>query len=296
MSPAERGFLLLCCPLGDAQARPLSASAFRALSRRVRAAALPQEPERELTAEDLLQLGYQEEEARRIAGFLARGAQLDAYLAAARRLGIAAVTRAGGEYPAPLAKKLGLSAPPVLFCRGRRELLRTRCVALVGSRELREPGRRFARAAGELAAREGFTLVSGGAAGADSEAQEACLRAGGSVIVFAPGPLDELAPAENSLYLADGGFDTPFSVPRALARNRLIHAMGEKTLVAQLTCGRGGTWSGTEENLRRGCSPVFVFDDGSEAVRAIAARGAVPIGMPVSLAGLAAPQQSFFAP
>jgi ATP-dependent RNA helicase DeaD len=38
VSPAERGFLLLCCPLGDAQARPLSASAFRALSRRVRAA------------------------------------------------------------------------------------------------------------------------------------------------------------------------------------------------------------------------------------------------------------------
>jgi len=293
VNPAERGFLLLCCQLGDARAKPLTAAGFRMLSQRVRTACRPAETDRELTTDDLCRLGYDKEEARRIAGLLARGAQLDAYLDAARKLGITVLARTSGDYPAPLARKLRLLAPPVLFCRGATDLLRTDCVALVGSRELREPGRRFARTAGELAAREGFTLVSGGAAGADREAQEACLAAGGRVIVFTPGSLEGTSPAAGSLIVADGGFDLPFSVPRALARNRLIHAMGAKTLVAQLTPGRGGTWDGAVENLRHGWSPVFVYDDGSEGPKALCARGAIPVAEIKSLAFLESQQKSF---
>ena len=285
--------LLLCCSLGDAQARPLSAAAFRTLSLRVRAAARPPEPDRALAAEDLAELGYRQDEARRIAGLLARGAQLDAYLAAAGRLGVTAVTRAGADYPAPLARKLRLAAPPALFCRGRTELLRTRCIALAGSRALREPGRRFARTVGELAAQEGFTLVSGGAAGADREAQDACLAAGGRVIVFTPDALETLVPPENCLIVSEDGFDAPFSAPRALSRNRCIHAMGEKTFIAQLSLGRGGTWDGTAENLRRGYSPVCVFDDGSEAVREIVRRGAAPVAELTALGAPDSPQGSF---
>ena len=52
---------------------------------------------------------------------------------------------------------------------------------------------------------------------------------------------------------------------------------GEKTLVAQCRAGAGGTWDGTTENLRRGWSPVFVSDDGSEGAQALIARGAVPV-------------------
>ena len=56
------------------------------------------------------------------------------------------------------------------------------------------------------------------------------------------------------LYCSAGGYELPFSTPRALARNCLIHAMGEKTLVAQCAEGTGGTWSGSQWNLRRGMS------------------------------------------
>ena len=73
------------------------------------------------------------------------------------------------------------------------------------------------------------------------------------------------------------GYDLPFSAQRALSRNHFIHAMGEKTLVAQCRAGAGGTWDGTTENLRRGWSPVFVSDDGSEGAQALIARGAVPV-------------------
>ena len=76
---------------------------------------------------------------------------------------------------------------------------------------------------------------------------------------------------------AEQGYDLPFSAQRALSRNHFIHAMGEKTLVAQCRAGAGGTWDGTTENLRRGWSPVFVSDDGSEGAQALIARGAVPV-------------------
>ena len=77
--------------------------------------------------------------------------------------------------------------------------------------------------------------------------------------------------------MAEQGYDLPFSAQRALSRNHLIQAMGEKTLVAQCRTGAGGTWDGTTENLRRGWSPVFVSDDGSEGAQALIARGAVPV-------------------
>lgn len=67
------------------------------------------------------------------------------------------------------------------------------------------------------------------------------------------------------MYLAEQAYDAPFSTPRALGRNYLIHAMGEKTLVAQCRAGSGGTWDGTTENLKHGWSPVFVHDDGTPA-------------------------------
>ena len=185
--------------------------------------------------------------------------------------------------------------PPALFCRGDTAPLGTRCVALVGSRQLRPDNRRFAVQAGKLAAAEGFTLVSGGAAGADTAAQEACLAAGGRVICFVPDSLLDHPARQNVLYCSTGGYELPFSTPRALARNCLIHAMGEKTLVAQCAEGTGGTWSGSQWNLRRGMSELYVFDDGSAASAALQSCGAERLpDIPASLALLRPFQLSIF--
>lgn len=285
--------LLLCAELGDGE-RPLSMAQFRALSLRAQAHGRPQGTlSAELTARDLARLGYDAEEAAHILALLAREEALERDLAAAGRAGVIPLTRITAAYPPPLAARLQTACPPVLFAKGDPLLLRTRCVALVGSRALREPGRVFARRAGELAAVEGFTLVSGGAVGADSEAQEACLRAGGRVIVFTAGRLCDMPARENVLYLSEGGWQLPFSASRALSRNRLIHAMGEKTLVAQTDFGSGGTWNGTLDNLRHGWSPVFVHDDSSEGARALIARGAEPVSALGSLAGLTCAQLRF---
>ena len=102
-------------------------------------------------------------------------------------------------------------------------------------------------------ARQGYTLVSGGARGTDREGQEACLAAGGRVIAVLAAP-QGAPPVPNLLLCWEDSFDLPFSPARALSRNRIIHILGEKTLVAQTSPGFGGTWNGTEENLRRGWS------------------------------------------
>ena len=275
MTGAERGFLLLCAELGDGR-KPLPPAQFRTLRARVLAGARAEDPERELRPSDLRALGYEEEFSLRVSDLLSREQELDRYLSIAEELGIHALTRISPGYPARL-RRLGDAAPAVLFCRGDLSLLNRPAVALVGSRELTPAGERFARRVGALAAAEGFALASGNARGADQAAQEACLSAGGSVVSVLPDGLqDHVPPSERIVYLCEWGWHLPMAGYRALERNRLIHALGEKTFVAQshLT---GGTWSGSEENLRRGWSPLFVHDDGSPGCGALIAMGANPV-------------------
>ena len=88
---------------------------------------------------------------------------------------------------------------------------------------------------------------------------------------------DELADKtvrDRMLYLSEEDFDREFTVQRALSRNRVIHALGDKTLVAQCGYGTGGTWDGTVRNLRFGWSPVFCFRDGSAAAAQLEQMGA----------------------
>lgn len=297
MTAAERGTLLLCCDLGGQGARPLSGPQLRELSRRARAMG-PGDAgrSRELEAGDLTRLGYSAGEAARIMALLERGARLDRYLEAGRRDGIFPLTCRSEDYPAPLLQKPGGGAPPVFFCAGNRELLRGPFVGLAGSRELRAPGAAFARRAGELAAREGFVLVTGGARGADWTAVSACLRNGGRTVVFVPDALRrrvrEAGP--NCLLLSAGGYDVPFTTARALSRNVWVHKMGESTLIAQTGFGRGGTWRGGADNLRMGWSSLYVHDDGSPGARALADMGATPLRWLDSISGLVPLQRTFF--
>lgn len=298
MTRVEEGLLLLCCPLGDPEARPLTAAQLHGLAAAVRASGRSGDALRELTAADLTQLGCGAEEAGHIVWLLSREAQLRHYLASAERRGYSVLTRLTPGYPDTLRRKLGVNAPAVLFCAGDCRMFARPAAALVGSRALAEPGRRFAHRVGTLAAREDYVLTSGGAAGADSCAQEACLSAGGQVISFVADALSAHRRREpvGLLLAAEQGWDIPFSAQRALARNRLIHAHATLALVAQTDCGRGGTWSGTAENLRRGWSDVYVCDDGSDGARALAERGATRVALErlTSLRALVPNQTSFF--
>ena len=153
----------------------------------------------------------------------------------------------------------------------------TPTVALVGSRDLQEPNRAFAEMVGREAARQGITLVSGNARGADRTAQEACLDAGGRVISIVADELQKYPLCRNVLYLSEEGYDLAFSGYRALNRNHVIHALGYLTCVAQCTMGTGGTWDGSLKNLRNHWSPLFCFDDGSQVAAELKQMGATLI-------------------
>lgn len=278
MNARERGFLLLTSHLGDPDQKVLTVAQMRLLAGCVSTSDLSGR-EGNVTAEDLMAMGYNRPSAQRIVELLSREEQLQWYLQRAMRCGCTPITRVSENYPLILRKRLGLDSPGSLWAKGDMSLLDTPAVALVGSRDLGSENEAFARCAGRQAALQGFTLVSGNARGADRIAQESCLTEGGSVISVVADSLESHPVRANVLYLSEDGFDQPFSAQRALQRNRIIHALGWKTFVAQSGFGKGGTWSGTVNNLRHDWSPVFCFDDSSEAVGELARLGAKCVGI-----------------
>ena len=295
MNPREAGFLLLGSCLGDPARRPLTPPQLQRLAARVRLHPIPGAGEEELTPAHLFKLGGSHSEAEHIVSLLSETDRLSAYLDRAGALGLQCLTRANPRYPRRLMRALGDRAPSVLWFDGNLDLLQRTGLSLVGSRELRPENRAFAQAAGLQMARQGYVLVSGGARGADAAAQASCLTGGGQVISVLAGPLTG-ASHRNLLLCCEDSFDLPFSPARALSRNRLIHILGEKTLVAQAAFGSGGTWAGATENLRRGWSPVFCFTDGSPGATALLERGAtgVTISQLTDFSSLQPAQTVFF--
>ena len=279
MNVREWGIALLCTAIPGDELTPLTLAQLRVLGERVRAMGRPEQPLEELRPDDLLKMGYELPESERVCALLDRENRLGAYLDRAREQGIYPLTRLSPEYPARIRKLLGMNAPPILYCAGNAELFARKAVSVVGARALREPGASFSDAIGSLAAREDRVLVSGNAVGADQTAQNACLAAGGSVIAFVADELEKHLPKNpaRELIVSAAGYDLPFTNPRALYRNHLIHAQGEKVFVAQCDGPRGGTWAGTTENLSRGWSEVYLCDDGSESMLALRERGATPV-------------------
>ena len=276
MTGAERGFLLLTSHLGNPSRRPLTVAQFRSLTQRM--GEVDRDPaDRDVTAEDLKSLGYGQELAERIVELLSEEELLDHYLQKAKRLDCVPITRISEGYPLVVRKRLGLDSPGCLWARGNLELLKEPTISLVGSRELQEKNWRFAAEVGRQAALQGYVLVSGNARGADRAAQESCLAAGGKVISVVADELWKQPLRENVLCLSEDGYEEAFSAQRALSRNRVIHALGLKTFVAQCGLKMGGTWDGTVKNLRFGWSPVFGFRDGSEAMELLFQMGATPV-------------------
>ena len=276
MTGAERGFLLLTSHLGDPRRKPLTVAQLRTLAQRMRDMPSPAE-DRDLEEQDLIAIGYCREDAHRILCLLSEEDLLDDYLRRGKQAQCLPLARNCSLYPAILRIRLGLDSPGCLWAKGDLSLLERPCVALVGSRDLEEPNREFAEEVGRQAALQGLVLVSGNARGADITAQNACLEAGGSVISVVADRLADHPAHHHVLYLSEDGFDLEFSAPRALSRNRVIHCLPGKTLVAQCTYGKGGTWDGTVRNLRFGWSGVFCFDDGSPAAKEFEQMGAVPV-------------------
>ena len=140
-------------------------------------------------------------------------------------------------------------APTLLFGLGNLDLLRSPCVAIVGSRDHSRYGADVtSQLAGSLAA-AGLTVVSGMARGLDAVAHGAALDAGGSSIGVLGNGLGVVYPAANrDLYrrmCADGCLVTehsPGERPNAGSfprRNRMISGLSRATVVVEAGDGSG---------------------------------------------------------
>ncbi len=286
-SQPERAMLLLYALLGT----PLRESLYRRLQRAFQALGPGDDDlNEELSESHLARLGCTAEEAGEILGRLGQDQLLDRFLWKLDRLGIQVITKLSPEYPERLREKLGDYAPLVLFCAGDLTLFQKPCISLVGSRRLRRPGQNFAQAAGRAMVRQGYVYCSGGANGADSLGFSGAMEQGGSAVLFLADSLlthkDEpryrrALESGRLLLVSEQGADMAFTTPRALSRNRLIHALPVMTLVAQSAYGSGGTWNGTLENLKNQWSPVYMFsgEPKDPGTVGLIERGAAPVTM-----------------
>ena len=107
MNPRERGFLLLTSCLGNPDRRVLSTAQLRALALRMRGRECAQ-PEREMTRQDFIELGYDRETAERYCALLSDTEQLDYYLSRGRKMDCTPITRVSEDYPGILRQRLGM--------------------------------------------------------------------------------------------------------------------------------------------------------------------------------------------
>lgn len=295
MNSRERGFLLLTSHLGDPHRRPLSDAQFRTLAQRVQGMDRPEES-RDLRISDLTALGFGREMAERIMCLLDEDDVLEHYLRRGKQCGCIPLTRVSDGYPQAVRQKLAEEAPGCIWAKGDMSLLVQPMISLVGSRDIAEQNRQFAREVGRQAAKQGFVLVSGNARGADRAAQYACLEAGGKVISVVADGLNRCIEQENALYLSEDVFDGAFSAQRALSRNRIIHCLGSRVFVAQCALQHGGTWDGTVKNLRKEWSPVYCYLDGSDAAEILIQMGADGVELEdlLNISGLQIPYFGLF--
>lgn len=157
---------------------------------------------------------------------------------------------------------LGPEAPPVLWVKGNPGALTARqSVAIVGSRAASAAGigiaRDFACDISEVA-----TVVSGGAFGIDAAAHSGAILAQEPTIIVSAGGADRIYPrAHENLFrqVLDGGgavvSESPLGAApqryRFLARNRIIAALGQATLVVEAP-SRSGALSTARHAMKIG--------------------------------------------
>jgi DNA processing protein len=143
-------------------------------------------------------------------------------------------------------------APVLLYYKGRRNLLNTPAIAIVGSRNASPAGIKTAEEFAEALAAAGLTVISGLALGIDAAAHRGGLRAGprsGSTIAVIGTGIDRVYPPRNrelAHQIAEQGgilSEFPLGTPPLAAnfprRNRLISGLARGVLVIEATLGSG---------------------------------------------------------
>jgi DNA processing protein len=140
--------------------------------------------------------------------------------------------------------------PPLLFARGRVELLATLMLGVVGTRRPTAYGTVVATKLSADLAAAGMTIASGMARGIDTAAHRGVLEVGGGTIAVFGSGIDQIYPAENrklaeqiasqGLLISEFPMNAPAYPQNFPIRNRIISGMSAGVLVVE-----GSEYSGS---------------------------------------------------
>ena len=171
---------------------------------------------------------------------------MDAWL----RDGIRLVCPGDPEWPSQL-EVLGDAQPCALWVRGEADLRFAclRSVSIVGTRAATAYGTHVTTELAAALAERGWTVLSGGAFGIDSQAHRGALAAEGVTVAVLPSGLDDPYPrSHHELFLAIAGHGALVSEqppgrtptkPGFLVRNRLIAALSRGTVIVEAALRSG---------------------------------------------------------
>lgn len=138
-----------------------------------------------------------------------------------------------------------MGCPEKLYCLGNTELLKERgLLAVVGSRNMSEYGKRMVNKLVPEFVKAGITIVSGMALGVDAEAQKVCIENGGKTIAVLASGVDVASPVSNKwlyemILKNDGLIVSEFengtwpSADKFLQRNRIVSGLSKGTVVIE---------------------------------------------------------------
>jgi len=157
------------------------------------------------------------------------------------------LTLADEDYPRALLEIT--DPPPILYLKGRRELLNRPAIAIVGSRNATPVGLQNAQAFAQNLSLAGLTVISGMALGIDAAAHHGGLAGAGSSIAVVGTGLDLVYPARNKalaqelavngLILSEFSLGTPALAQNFPRRNRLISGLSRGVLVVEAALASG---------------------------------------------------------
>ena len=224
----------------------------------------------------------------RIESLLERGLSLALKVENLENIGIWTITIADSEFPTILKQKLKDHCPPVIHGFGNKSILNNNNFGVVGSRKITEEDQKISENVGNLCAKNGITLVSGGAKGVDISSMNGCINSGGTIICVLADSLlkrakdptsQELALNDQAVFITNYSPEAEFSVGNAMGRNKIIYGLSNSVLVVTSDYQKGGTWSGATEALKNNYSNVLVWE-GTQITRGskeLIRLGAIPI-------------------